>query len=129
MGNKKADRKKGEVTSPPSPDGKDAPKIKTPSGNAATATASTGAQAQQSPAKPLTLKERLLPEGFLLPWWVGLIFSVYALLKLGLTPIKVLEVDMTWTINDVWENDLLKYMRHLPTIVMKSRNATLLVIA
>ena len=33
----------------------------------------------------LTLKERLLPEGGLLPWWVGLIISVYALLKLGLT--------------------------------------------
>ena len=41
--------------------------------------------------------QRLLPEGGLLPWWVVLVFSVYALLQLGLTlehPCSVLGV---WT--------------------------------
>jgi hypothetical protein len=54
--------------------------------------------------------------------------STTELLRLGLTPVEVLKVDTSWTVNDVWENDLLEYMRHLPTIVMKSRNATLVVI-
>ena len=45
----------------------------------------------------LTLKERLLPEGGLLPWWVGLIISVYALLKLGLTLEHPCGVLGTWS--------------------------------
>ena len=55
--------------------------------------------------------------------------STTELLGLGLTPVEVLEVDTSWAVNDVRENDLLKYMRHLPTIVMESRNAMLLIIA
>ena len=47
----------------------------------------------------------------------------------GLTLVEVLEVNTSWAVNDVWENKLIEYMSHLPTIVMKSRNATLLVIA
>jgi hypothetical protein len=36
---------------------------------------------------------------------------------------------MSWAVNDVGENDLLKYMRHLSTIVMESQDTTLLIIA
>ena len=46
--------------------------------------------------------------------------STAELLRLGLTLVKVLEVDLSWTVNDVWDNDLLEHMSHLPTIVMKS---------
>ena len=35
-----------------------------------------------APPRP-SLKARLLPEGGLLPWWVGLVISVYVLLQLG----------------------------------------------
>jgi hypothetical protein len=51
------------------------------------------------------------------------------LLGLGLVLVEVLVVDTGWAINDVRQNNLLEYMRHLPTIVMESRNATLFVIA
>ena len=50
----------------------------TPPNNPSTAT-------EAPPKKPLTLTERFLPEGGLLPWWVVLVFSVYALLQIGLT--------------------------------------------
>ena len=51
------------------------------------------------------------------------------LLGLGLILVEVLKVNTSWAVNDVGKNDLMKYMRHLPTIVMESRNTTLLVIA
>ena len=55
--------------------------------------------------------------------------STSELLGFSFTPVKVLEVDTSGAVNDVWENDLIKYMSHLPTIMMTSRNATLLLIA
>ena len=51
------------------------------------------------------------------------------LLGLGLVLVEVLEGNTSWVVNDVGKNDLMKYMHHLPTIVMERRNTTLHVIA
>ena len=55
--------------------------------------------------------------------------STSELFDFGFTPVEVLELNTSWAVNDVWENELLKYMSRLPMIMIKSRNATLLVIA
>ena len=50
------------------------------------------------------------------------------LLRLGSTPIEILEVDTGSTISDVRKDNRFEYMSHLTTIVVESRNTTLLVI-
>ena len=64
-----------------------------PTKASASPTAAGGAAGQQpadaqqhvASSPPLSLRERILPEGGVLPWWVVLVFSVYSLLKLGMT--------------------------------------------
>jgi hypothetical protein len=74
------------VAQPVAPDSAPPSPAKTPSNLEPTA-----------PPQQLSLRERLLPEGGLLPWWVVLIVSVYALLKLGLTLEHPCGVLGTWT--------------------------------
>jgi hypothetical protein len=82
---KKSKAEPKPVAAPPSPSKQPA------------AAASNGAAEAASAAPSQPLSRRLLPEGGLLPWWVVLLFSVYALLQIGLTlehPCAVLGV---WT--------------------------------
>jgi hypothetical protein len=78
MGKKRKDA--AAPPAPPSPTKAEA----TPASPSAARGAAT-ADPSVPPPKPLSLRERILPEGGMLPWWVVLVFSVYCLLKLGLT--------------------------------------------
>ena len=49
------------------------------------------------------------------------------LLRLGSTPIEILEVTTGSTISDVRKDDRFEYMSNVTTIVVESRNTTLLV--
>ena len=48
------------------------------------ASRAAGSPDQMSLPPPLTLKQRLLPAGGLLPWWVSTVFSIYALVQFGM---------------------------------------------
>ena len=48
--------------------------------------------------------------------------------RLGSTPIEILEVDTGGMISDVWKENRFEYMNHVITIVVESRNTTLLMI-
>lgn len=81
MGKQK--RRDAAAVAPPSPT-----KAESAPGSPAKSAAQPAAGRQQQPPvpqKPQSLRERFLPDGFVLPWWVVLVFSVYCLLKLGLT--------------------------------------------